>query len=49
MEFIGIVSLLVFLALAIFLTLLSRVDIAHERIASALEKSALQQKPDSNK
>jgi hypothetical protein len=46
MQYIGVIVFAVYIALAIFVVLLlSRFVVAHERIASALEKGALQQKP----
>ena len=45
MQYIGVIVFVVYVALAIFVVLLlSRFVVAHERIASALEKGALQQK-----
>ena len=52
MEYLGIVLVVVYLAIALFvLTLLSRFVTAHERVASALEATAhqLRRLPDSNK
>jgi hypothetical protein len=45
MQYIGVIVFVVYVALAIFVVLLlSRFVVAHERIASALERGALQQK-----